>query len=277
VNLTLTVITALAGAALILGLSGVRRINEHERGVVFRLGRFERMLQPGLHYVLPLGVDHVTHVDVRTIAIEVPFQEVITNDNVLVRVLAAVYLQVINPQLAVTKVDDYKRATAYLVQSTLRSFIGKVSLHQLLSGRDLVNEMLRRIIDEETEPWGIQVSLVEFKDVQLPETMQRAMGLEAEAEREKNAKIITAEAELATARTLNDAAEVISQRPSALQLRYLQALTEIGGDGSTVVVFPIPIDLLQPLFSMQTKTATTPSGGSASAASESPTPAVPPQ
>src|SRR5207244_3447356 len=139
--------------------------------------------------------------------------------------LAAVYFQVVNPPLAVTKVANYRQATAYLVQSSLRSFIGRVSLHQLLTGRDLINEMLRRIVDEETEPWGITVSMVEFKDVQIPETLQRAMGREAEAEREKNAKIITAEGELAAARRLSDAAVVIGESPNALQLRYLQALT----------------------------------------------------
>jgi len=259
VNPTLIVIVAVSGVALLLLLSGLRLINEYQRGVVFRVGKYLRMLDPGLRFVVPLGVDRVVRVDVRTTAVEVPSQDVITVDNVMVRVLAAVYFQVVNPPLAVTKVADYRQATAYLVQSSLRSFIGRVSLHQLLTGRDLINEMLRRIVDDETEPWGIRVSLVEFKDVQIPEALQKAMGREAEAEREKNAKIITADGELAAAQRLSDAAELIADRPSALQLRYLQALTEIGGgDRNTVVVFPVPIDLVQPLLDMQARMTKTP-------------------
>lgn len=258
-NPTLIVIVAVSGVALLLLLSGLRLINEYQRGVVFRVGKYLRMLDPGLRFVVPLGVDRVVRVDVRTTAVEVPSQDVITVDNVMVRVLAAVYFQVVNPPLAVTKVADYRQATAYLVQSSLRSFIGRVSLHQLLTGRDLINEMLRRIVDDETEPWGIRVSLVEFKDVQIPEALQKAMGREAEAEREKNAKIITADGELAAAQRLSDAAELIADRPSALQLRYLQALTEIGGgDRNTVVVFPVPIDLVQPLLDMQARMTKTP-------------------
>ena len=256
---TLIAIVAVSGVALLLLLSGLRLINEYQRGVVFRVGKYLRMLDPGLRFVVPLGVDRVVRVDVRTTAVEVPSQDVITVDNVMVRVLAAVYFQVVNPPLAVTKVADYRQATAYLVQSSLRSFIGRVSLHQLLTGRDLINEMLRRIVDDETEPWGIRVSLVEFKDVQIPEALQKAMGREAEAEREKNAKIITADGELAAAQRLSDAAELIADRPSALQLRYLQALTEIGGgDRNTVVVFPVPIDLVQPLLDMQARMTKTP-------------------
>jgi regulator of protease activity HflC (stomatin/prohibitin superfamily) len=262
VNPTLIAIVAVSGVALLLLLSGLRLINEYQRGVVFQLGKYDRMLAPGLRFVIPLGVDRVNRVDIRTASLEVPSQDVMTVDNVMVRVLAAVYFQVVNPPLAVTKVDNYRQATAYLVQSSLRSFIGRVSLHQLLTGRDLINEMLRRIVDEETEPWGITVSMVEFKEVQIPETLQRAMGREAEAEREKNAKIITAEGELAAARRLSDAADLIGESPNALQLRYLQALTEIGGDRNTVVVFPVPMDLMQPLLDMQTRmTKTTDNGG----------------
>jgi regulator of protease activity HflC (stomatin/prohibitin superfamily) len=279
VNPTLIAIVAVSGAALLLLLSGLRLIHEYQRGVVFRLGKYELMLDPGLHFVIPL-IDRVNRVDVRTTAVEVPSQDVITVDNVMVRVLAAVYFQVVNPPLAVTKVANYRQATAYLVQSSLRSFIGRVSLHQLLTGRDLINEMLRRIVDEETEPWGINVSMVEFKDVQIPETLQRAMGREAEAEREKNAKIITADGELAAAQRLSDAAELIGERPNALQLRYLEALKEIGGDRNTVVVFPVPIDLMQPLFDMQSRmTKTTDNGGASprtDGASAPTSPAAPP-
>jgi regulator of protease activity HflC (stomatin/prohibitin superfamily) len=277
VNPTLIAIVAVSGVALLLLLSGLRLIHEYQRGVVFRLGKYEQMLDPGLRVVIPLGIDRVNRVDVRTTAVEVPSQDVITVDNVMVRVLAAVYFQVVNPPLAVTKVANYRQATAYLVQSSLRSFIGRVSLHQLLTGRDLINEMLRRIVDEETEPWGITVSMVEFKDVQLPEALQKAMGREAEAEREKNAKIITADGELAAAQRLSDAAELIADRPNALQLRYLQALTEIGGsDRNTVVVFPVPFDLMQPLLDMQARmTKTTDNGGASQPAGGGSAPSPP--
>jgi len=249
-NLTLIVLIAVAGGALFVWLLGIRVINEYERGVVFRLGRLSHMKSPGLRMVIPL-IDRVVKVDLRTIDLEVPALEVLTQDHVAVTVSAVVYLQVVNPPLAVIKVANYRAATMQLVQSTLRSVLGQVLLNDLLSERERVNEAIGRVLDDETEPWGVKVSMLEIKDAQLPETMLRALGREAEAERETRAKLISAEGELAAARALTDAALVIAAAPNALQLRYLQTLREIGGEQNTVIVFPMPIDLVQPIIDAQ--------------------------
>jgi regulator of protease activity HflC (stomatin/prohibitin superfamily) len=254
-NLTLIVIIALAALVVLVWLAGLRVINEYERGVVFRLGRYHRVAAPGLRYVLPRPIDKLLHVDVRTYAVEAPSQEVMTLDNVLVGAVAVAYLQVVDPRLAVTEVADYRSTAGHLLRSTLRSVIGQVTLQVLLTERERVNGTLTAVLDEQTEAWGVRVSTVEIKDVELSQSMLRALGRQAEAEREKIAKIISAEGELEAARTLTDAAGVIGSSPSALQLRYLQTLSEIGGDHNTVVVFPMPIDLVQPLLDLQARMA----------------------
>lgn len=259
-TLTLVVIAAVAGAAVLLTLSGLRLVREYQRGVVFRLGRLSHLKAPGLRLVLPV-VDRVVKVDLRAVDFEVPAQEVITKDNVLVTVRAVVYVQVVNPPLAVTKVVDYQAASTHLVQSSLRSTLGQVTLPELLTARDTVNALLARVINDELEPWGIQTTAVELKDVVLPESMLRALGREAETEREIKAKLVAAEGEVATARALTDAAGALAGTPSALQLRYLQTLSEIGNDRSTVVVFPVPIDLVQPLLELQRRWRRSPTDG----------------
>lgn len=252
-NLTLVVLAAVAGGALLIALAGMRIINEYQRGVVFRLGRrVGHMKPPGLRLVIPI-IDRVVRVDLRTVHFEVPAQEVITGDNVMVTVRAVVYMQVVNPPLAVTKVADYVSASKQLVQSSLRSTLGQVSLADLLTGRDKVNALLARVINEELEAWGIQLTTIEIKDAQLSESMLRALSREVEAELETKAKLIAAEGELANVRALADAAGALSGSPTLLQLRYLQTLTQIGNERSTVVVFPLPLDLVQPLLDMQAR------------------------
>jgi len=239
---------------LLVGLSSaIRILNEYERGVLFRLGRLMDVKGPGLRLIIPFGIDRLVKIDLRTITLEVPPQEVITHDNVTVKVSAVIYFLVVNPNHAVTKVMNYINATSQIAQTTLRSVLGQSSLDELLANRDKINATLQQIIDEQTEPWGIKVSIVEIKDVELPDTMQRAMAKQAEAEREKRAKIIHAEGEFAAAQKLTDAATVIATEPSALQLRYLQTLTEIGVEHNTVIVFPMPIDLVQPLLELRAR------------------------
>jgi len=237
-------------AAIVIGvlvISGLKVIQEYERGVIFRLGKLAGARGPGLTYVIP-GVERLVKIDLRVITMDVPAQEAITRDNVTVRVNAVVYFRVINPQDAVVKVMDYIRATSMIAQTTLRSVLGQSPLDDLLSQRDKINLELQRIIDEQTEPWGVKVSVVEVRDVELPQTMQRAMARQAEAEREKRAKIIHAEGEFEASTRLADAAAVIAQQPIALQLRYLQTLTEIASERSSTVVFPLPIDLIGQFF-----------------------------
>ena len=237
---------------VLIGLSSaVRIINEYERGVLFRLGRLMALKGPGLRLIIPFGIDRMVKIDLRTVTLEVPPQEVITLDNVTIKVNAVIYFLVVNPNSAVTKVANYINATSQIAQTTLRSVLGQSSLDELLAQREKINTRLQQIIDEQTEPWGIKVSTVEIKDVELPQTMQRAMAKQAEAEREKRAKIIHAEGEFAAAQQLTDAANVIAQQPSALQLRYLQTLTEIGVERNTVIVFPVPIDLVEQLINLR--------------------------
>ncbi len=257
----LTVVVVLVFLGLIALAASVRIITEYQRGVMFRLGRLMDLKGPGLRLIIPFGIDRLVKVDLRTVTLEVPQQEVITLDNVTVKVSAVNYFRVVDANSAVVKVVNYVSATSQIAQTTLRSVLGQSSLDELLANREQINAKLQRIIDEQTEPWGIKVSTVEIKDVELPPTMQRAMAKQAEAEREKRAKIIHAEGEFVAAKQLTEAATVIAAQPSALQLRYLQTLTEIGVEHNSVIIFPMPIDLLQPLLEMRTR----PSGPDGSA------------
>src|SRR6478735_8470413 len=228
-------------------------MNQYERGVVFRLGRLIALRQPGLNFIIPFGIDRLVKMDMRVITLEVPPQEIITNDNVTAKVNAVIYFQVIDAQRAVTEVLNYINATSQIAQTTLRAALGQATLDELLANRDKINQNLQKIIDEQTEPWGIKVAVVEIKDVELPSTMQRAMAKQAEAEREKRARVLLAQGEYQAAQTLADAAALISKEPAALQLRYLQTLIEIGVDKNTTIVFPLPIDLIEPLTEMMRK------------------------
>jgi regulator of protease activity HflC (stomatin/prohibitin superfamily) len=227
---------------LIVLASSVKVVKEYERGVVFRLGRLMGPRGPGLILLVPF-IERMQKIDLRTVTLDIPAQEVITRDNVTVRVNAVAYFRVLDPNAAIVNVTDYNRATSQIAQTTLRSVLGQSSLDDLLAERDKINEQLQRIIDEQTEPWGVKVSIVEVKDVELPQTMQRAMARQAEAEREKRAKVIHAEGEFQASQTLAEAAEIINQNPVTIQLRYLQTLTEIGAEKNTTVVFPLPIDI----------------------------------
>jgi regulator of protease activity HflC (stomatin/prohibitin superfamily) len=234
--------------AVIIAFSSLRIANEYERGVVFRLGRLIALKGPGLFFIIPFGVDRLVKMDLRTITLEVPPQEIITNDNVTAKVNAVIYFQVVDARKAVTQVLNYINATSQIAQTTLRAALGQATLDELLANRDKINQNLQKIIDEQTEPWGIKVAVVEIKDVELPSTMQRAMAKQAEAEREKRAKIINAEGEFQASQTLANAAQIISSQPGALQLRFLQTLVEIGYEKNTTIVFPIPIDLIRPIL-----------------------------
>jgi regulator of protease activity HflC (stomatin/prohibitin superfamily) len=229
--------------AIIVLFSAIKVVQEYERGVVFRLGRLLGPRGPGLILLIPF-IERMTKVDLRTVTMDVPAQEVITRDNVTVRVNAVVYFRVVDPNAATVNVADYIRATSQISQTTLRSVLGQADLDDLLAEREKINIQLQQIIDEQTEPWGIKVSVVEVKDVELPQSMQRAMARQAEAEREKRAKIIHAEGEFQASQQLAQAAEVINQNPVTIQLRYLQTLTEIGAEHNTTVIFPLPIDIL---------------------------------
>ena len=227
---------------LFLLFSAVRVVQEYERGVIFRLGRFVGAKGPGLFFIIPF-IDRMVKVDLRTITLDVPAQEGISRDNVTLKVNAVVYFRVIDPGKAIIQVEDYRRATWLIAQTTLRNVIGQSDLDELLAHREKVNDQLQRIIDEQTEPWGIKVSIVEVKDVELPQTMQRAMAKQAEAEREKRAKIIHAEGEFEASKQLAAAAEVIGSQSATLQLRYLQTLTEIAVEKNSTIIFPVPIDM----------------------------------
>jgi regulator of protease activity HflC (stomatin/prohibitin superfamily) len=213
----------------------VKIVQEYERGVIFRLGRLVGAKGPGLFLILPF-VDRMVKIDLRTVTLEIPPQEVITRDNVSLKVSAVVYFRVINPEFAVVQVADYERATFQIAQTTLRSVLGEAELDELLANREQINQRLQTIIDVQTEPWGIKVSVVEVKDVELPPTMQRSMSLQAEAEREKRAKIIHAEGEFQAAQTLANAARVIGSQEYTLQLRYLQTLSDIGAEKNTTII-----------------------------------------
>ncbi|MFN0073000.1 MAG: SPFH domain-containing protein [Chloroflexota bacterium] len=233
--------------ALFLFSSAVRVVQEYERGVVFRLGRLAGARGPGLILLIP-GIERMVKVDLRVITLDVPSQEAISRDNVTVKVNAVVYFKVVDPEAAIVKVLDYIRATSLIAQTTLRSVLGQSDLDQLLSERDQINLRLQQIIDEQTDTWGIKVSAVEVRDVELPQTMQRAMARQAEAEREKRAKVIHAQGEFEASQQLAAAAQVIGAQPAALQLRYLQTLTEIAAEKNSTIVFPLPVDLIATLL-----------------------------
>lgn len=227
--------------------TAVRVVQEYERGVIFRLGRLVGAKGPGLFFIIPF-IDRMVKVDLRVVTLDVPAQEAITKDNVTLKVNAVVYFKVFVPEDAVVQIEDYRRATWQIAQTTLRNVIGQSELDELLANREKINQELQHIIDEQTEPWGIKVTLVEVKDVELPATMQRAMAKQAEAEREKRAKIIHASGEFAASQQLAEAAAVIDKQPATLQLRYLQTLTEISAEKNSTIIFPFPIDLLEGLI-----------------------------
>jgi regulator of protease activity HflC (stomatin/prohibitin superfamily) len=233
---------------LVVLFSSLRIANEYERGVVFRLGRLIALKGPGLFFIIPFGIDRLVKIDLRTITLEVPPQEVITNDNVTAKVSAVIYFQVIDARKAVTQVLNYINATSQIAQTTLRAALGQATLDELLANREKINRNLQKIIDEQTEPWGIKVAVVEIKDVELPSTMQRAMAKQAEAEREKRAKIINADGEFQASQTLANAAQIISSQQGALQLRFLQTMVEIGSEKNTTILLPFPIELITPLI-----------------------------
>jgi regulator of protease activity HflC (stomatin/prohibitin superfamily) len=248
----ITAIIVVLVVLLVLGITGVassiRVLREYERGVVFRLGRLMDQRGPGLIVLIP-PIDRMVRVSLRTITLAVPPQEIITQDNVPARVTAVTYYRVVDPNLAITEVENFQSATLQIAQTTLRSVLGGADLDTLLSERDRLNESLQQIIDTQTEPWGIKVTMVEIKDVEIPERMQHAIARQAEAERERRAKIINAEGEFQAAAKLAQAADVISQNPVTIQLRYLQTLREIGVNQNSTVVFPMPVDLLKPVMS----------------------------
>jgi regulator of protease activity HflC (stomatin/prohibitin superfamily) len=244
----LIVVAILAIFLLIFLFAAIKVAREYERGVVFRLGR---LLQPpkgpGLFLLIPI-VDRMVKVDLRTVTLNVPPQEVITKDNVPVRVNAVAYFRILDPSAAIVQVENFMVATSQIAQTTLRSVLGQHVLDELLSEREKINTILQVIIDEATQPWGIKVSIVEVKDVEIPSNMQRAMARQAEAERERRAKVINAEGEFQAAQRLTEAAIVMAENPIALQLRYLQTLLEIGSNNNSTIVFPAPIDLLRPFL-----------------------------
>jgi regulator of protease activity HflC (stomatin/prohibitin superfamily) len=242
VVLAILVVTlvALAGAS-------VRILREYERAVVFRLGRLIGQKGPGIVLLIP-AIDRMVRVDLRTVTLDIPPQDLITCDNVPAKVNAVAYFRVIDAIKSVVEVERYRAATSQIAQTTLRSVLGKADLDMLLSERERLNESLQQIIDDQTDPWGVKVTTVEIKDVGIPSAMQRAMARQAEAERERRAKVINAEGEFQAAERLYDAAEIINRNPAALQLRYLQTLIEVGGNESSTIVFPMPIDLIKPLL-----------------------------
>jgi regulator of protease activity HflC (stomatin/prohibitin superfamily) len=229
---------------IIILLSAVKVVQEYERGVIFRLGRLQGAKGPGLFFIIPL-IDRMVKVDLRVVTLDIPTQEAITRDNVTVSVNAVAYYRVIEPNDAIVNVEDYQRATWQIAQTSLRSVLGQSDLDELLIHRDQVNQKLAQIVDEATEPWGIKVSVVEVKDVELPPTMKRAMARQAEAEREKRAKIIHAEGEYNASAQLRGAAKELAVQPGALQLRYLQTLTEIAVEKNSTIIFPVPIEFIE--------------------------------
>jgi regulator of protease activity HflC (stomatin/prohibitin superfamily) len=240
-------IVVVAVLAVLAVVASLRVLREYQRAVIFRLGRLRPLKGPGLLVLIPF-VDRMVRVDLRTVTLTIPPQEVITRDNVPARVAAVCYFRVTDAVAAVTQIEAFEPATSQISQTTLRSVLGGADLDQLLAERDRLNEELQRIIDDQTEPWGIKVTTVEIKDVEIPEAMQRAMARQAEAERERRAKVINAEGEYQASEKLAAAAEIISRDPAALQLRYLQTLLEVGADQNSTIVFPLPLDMLKPFL-----------------------------
>jgi regulator of protease activity HflC (stomatin/prohibitin superfamily) len=247
VTVVLIVIAVVALTAMALAGASIRVLREYERAVVFRLGRLIDQKGPGLVLLIP-ALDRMVRVSLRIVTLRIPPQEVITRDNVPVRVAAVAYFRVIDPKRSVVEVEDFMAATLQIAQTTLRSVLGKAELDALLSERERLNENLQQIIDEQTAPWGIKVNIVEIKDVEIPDRMQHALARQAEAERNRRAKVINAEGEFQAAAKLAEAAEVIRPNPVTIQLRYLQALSEISSNQGTTIVFPLPMDVLRPLI-----------------------------
>jgi regulator of protease activity HflC (stomatin/prohibitin superfamily) len=250
VGVAIAVVGLLLVFVLIVLASSIRILREYERGVIFRLGRLIAQKGPGLILLIPI-IDRMVRVDLRTVTLTVPPQEVITKDNVTVRVNAVAYFRVIDPNRAITEVENFLVATSQISQTTLRSVLGKAELDALLSERERLNVELQQIIDEQTEPWGVKVSTVEVKDVELPTDMQRAIARQAEAERERRAKIISADGEFQAAEKLAQAANIMSANPATLQLRYLQTLLDIGVNQNSTIIFPLPLDLVKPFLGVQ--------------------------
>jgi regulator of protease activity HflC (stomatin/prohibitin superfamily) len=248
VTAAIVVVVVLIFLLVLFLISAIKVAREYERGIVFRLGRLlPEPKGPGLFLLIPV-VDRMVKVDLRTITLNIPPQEVITKDNVPARVNAVAYFRIVEPKNAIVQIENFMVATSQIAQTTLRSVLGQHLLDELLSERDKINAILQEIIDEATSPWGIKVSIVEVKDVEIPSGMQRAMARQAEAERERRAKVINAEGEFQASERLKDAALVIEEHPIALQLRYLQTLLELGASQSTTIVFPAPLDLIKPFL-----------------------------
>lgn len=238
--------------AVLFLTQAIRIVAEYERGVIFRLGRLIGVKGPGLFILIP-GVDRMVKVDLRTVTLDVPTQEVITRDNVPAKVNAVVYFRVTDPSNAVNKVQNFMLATSQIAQTTLRSVVGQVTLDEVLSEREEINRRLQMIIDQQTDPWGIKISVVEVKDVQIPEQMQRAIAQQAEAERERRAKVIHAEGELQASEKLAQAAAILSREPAGMQLRFLQTAQVLGGERNTTMFFPLPVDLLAGFFNAKSR------------------------
>ncbi|HUK97016.1 MAG TPA: slipin family protein [Gaiellaceae bacterium] len=244
----LVVFVVIVFFVVLYAIAAVKVLREYERGIVFRLGRlFPEPKGPGLFFLIPI-VDRMVRVDLRTITLNIPPQEVITKDNVPVRVNAVAYFRIVAPKDAIVQIENFMVATSQIAQTTLRSVLGQHQLDELLSEREKINAILQEIIDEQTAPWGVKVSVVEVKDVEIPQGMQRAMARQAEAERERRAKVIAAEGEFQASERLKDAALVLEGHPIALQLRYLQTLIEVGSSPTTTIVFPAPLELLKPFI-----------------------------
>ena len=245
------IVASILAAAYVIG--SLRVLSQYERGVVFLLGKYNGTRGPGLLF-LPLLLTRMKRVSLRIVALDVPWQDVITRDNITVKVNAVLYFRVSDPALAVMEIEDYLNATTQLAQTTLLSVLGQVELDELLADRKKVNDLLKQIIDERSEYWGVEISAVEIKDVLLPDTMRRAIARQAEAERERRAKIISAQGELQASETLSEAARVMSQNPASLQLRYLQTLTEIAAENNSTTIFPLPMDLIRPFLERAAET-----------------------
>jgi regulator of protease activity HflC (stomatin/prohibitin superfamily) len=246
---TLIVFALVVFAAVLILSAAIKVVKEYERGVIFRLGRLMGAKGPGLFFIIPF-IDRMIKVDLRTVTLDVPSQEAITRDNVSVKVNAVAYFRVVDPSKAIVAVEDYRRATWQIAQTSLRSVLGQSDLDELLIHRDEINQKLQRIIDEQTEPWGIKVSIVEVKDVELPEMLKRAMAAQAEAEREKRAKIINAEGEFVASQQLAQAAHVMGTEPATIQLRYLQTLITIAAEKNSTIIFPVPIEFLRAFINL---------------------------
>lgn len=275
----LEVLIPAAVAAVALVASSVRVLREYERGVVFRLGRLTRARGPGLVFLLPLGLERMVKVPLRIVTMDIPPQDVITRDNVSIKVNAVVYFRVASPVDAVNEIEDYLFATSQLAQTTLRSVVGQAEMDQLLAEREHFNDIVQKTIDERTDAWGIDVTAVEIKDIDLPQEMRRAMAKQAEAERERRAKVIAAEGELQASEKLTLAAQVMERSPAALQLRYLQTVAEIATENNSTTLFPLPMDLLRPFLERSTRAegaqASLPGSGPAQSSLPGSAPALP--